>query len=128
MSSKIHGILASLALAVMPLSVSAQSAQAVPMELAQRIADNSGVTQAEIFVRRLPPSIDSTVPQPQGVRLLGAVTQTEPINTVELYYDTNQPSRTVAEAYGAALIKSGWKKSESPGLPHGGFRQPSFGG
>lgn len=127
MYSNIYGLLAGLVLVVMPLTVAAQSGQTVPMELAQRLADQNGLTQTQVFVGTLPPSMDSSIPQPKGVRLLGAVTQNEPLNIVELFYETAQPSRTVAEAYGLALIKSGWKKSESPGLPHGGFK-PSFGG
>ncbi len=126
--NNVRAIVMVVALAARPVSVMAQSGQTVPMELAQRLADTGGVARAQIFVGTLPPSMDSSVPLPKGVRLLGALVEKEPLNTTSLFYDTAQSSRSVAQAYGAELIRSGWKKTEAPGPLHGGFRETLFGG
>lgn len=99
--------------AVRPAPRLLKSEEPAVLKLVQRVA------QTELYVRRLPPSFNTTIPTPEGT-LLGS---TAGNSGQTLYYDATAAQY---EAYRATLLDAGWIALQDTAPHAGGFAQVQY--
>lgn len=95
-------------------------------ELAERLLGHphpEGVISIELFVQRLPESLQPDLPLPAGARLWGSQLRRLAGNPalMEAVLDVDGEPSLVLDEYETELTAAGWSMFEGFGPPHGGF-------
>jgi hypothetical protein len=108
------------------VAVEPDSNEQVLRELAERLMCHphpEGRISAELFVRRLPDSMDPGLPLPAGAQLWGSQLQRLAGRTasMEAVLDVDGEPSALLDAYEDELRRAGWSTFEGFGPPDGGF-------